>query len=436
VFRSRLSRRRLLCGLAAASVLATAGCAKINTPTPAPPTKLQFLDSDFDATNTNALLSEFRARNPHIAVERTVVSSDRVVTDLIASVASGTGQDVTFVPGGALARLSADGWLRDLSGRPGANALDAAELPWANAQTTVSGGRYGVLSWVRLHGFFYNHAYLTTVGVAPPTTFDDLRTVAQAIEWQRLGNYAFYWPLKNGPGVFADDYLAAGMPMFDARLNPRFASDPVYSDVLAWRLNAIYKWNLVDPRGLENQRDQDQSFPHGWAAFSWDTYDRLRLWQVSGQYLQSGHLANALVPSWTTKQEAIGAADLWGMPSTVQQGDFAWELLYYLTAGENYRAARARWRESGLLFGYSALVSDRALLTDGANWANVDVLQAQLAQVCAPPGISCAWQAEWLSYATIQSALLIRRLISPTTFTTEVAREWTALSARVGPSSP
>ena len=436
MFRSPLSRRRLLRALAIAPVFAVSGCAKANALSPAPPAKLQFLDSDFDSANTITLLKEFQTRNPSVVVERTEVSASSVVTDLVASVASGTTQDLAFVPSGTLGQLAADGWLRGLANLPGANDLDSAELPWAHEQTTANGTRYGALAWVRLHGFFYNRTYLTRAGVAPPPTFDALRVASQSIEWRHFGNYAFYWPLKNGPGVFADDYLAAGQPMFDAQLSPRFASDPRYSDVLTWRLRAIYNWNLVDPRGLQSQRDDDESYPHGWAAFTWDTYDRLRHWQLSGNYLQSGHLANALVPSWTSEHTAIGAADLLAIPSTAQRADLAWELLYYLTAGENYHAARARWLQSGLLFGYSPLASDAALLNAGADWADVGVLRAQLAQVCAPPAVSSAWRSQWLTYATIQSALLIRRIVSPTTFIRQIATEWTTLQSGASAGRP
>src|SRR5262249_12615234 len=162
---------------------------------------------------------------------------------------------------GSLARLAASRWLRDLGQLNGARPLDSAELPWLREQTTLNGVRYGVPAWVRLSGFFYNRAYLEKTNQAPPLTFDDLHAVGEFIQRRGQANYAFYWPLKTGPGIFPNDYLADGNRFFDALLAPRFATDPRYAAVLDWRTQAIWDWNLVDPRGLTNEQDNDVSFP-------------------------------------------------------------------------------------------------------------------------------------------------------------------------------
>lgn len=423
----RLNRRRLLSLISSTGLAAIAGCGAVSGPDPAGPTSLQFLDTPFDADNTRALIAEFMNRNPSVRVARAEVPADRFLTNLVASLASGTTQDLAFVPSGSLARLAAAGWLRDLGSLSGARLLDRVEFPWLTEQTTVRGARYGAPAWVRLRGFFYNRAYLEEANQTPPTNFDEMKPTARAIQQRGLGNYAFYWPLKSGPGLFADDYLSDGRRFFDSTLVPQFVGDPNYADALAWRLQAIWDWGLVDPRGLSNERDNDDSFPHGWAAFAWGTYDQLRYWQTSGAFLQSGHLANGLVPSRTPAHVAIGSADLYAIPTTAQQSDRAWELLYYLTVGEDYRATRLRWQKSGLLFGYGPLLDDDRLLASAADWADPVILRDQLTRVTAPPGVAAPWRDEWLNDAKIQSALLVRRSISPATFAQRIAQQWSAL---------
>ncbi|HEX5414307.1 MAG TPA: extracellular solute-binding protein, partial [Chloroflexota bacterium] len=393
----------------------------------ASPVTLHFLDTPFDSENTRALVAEFQSRNPSARVARVESPAGRYLTDLTTTLASGTTQDLAFVPAGSLARLVAGGWLGELGRRSDASFLDSVELPWLREQTTLGATRYAAPAWVRLRGFFANRTYLQAAGQAPPTSFDALQVAARAIQRQGLGNNAFYWPLKNGPGIFPDDYLADGGSFFDAQLAPRFASDPRYSDVLNWRLHAIWDWDLVDPRGLSNEQDNDDSFPHGWAAFAWSTYDQLRYWQTSGRFLQSGHLINALVPSRSASHLAIGAADLYAIPTSSQQSAAAWELLYYLTAGEDYRAARLRWQKSGLLFGYAPLVADNSLLATADDWADPAVLRAQLAQICAPPGVATPWRDEWLAAAQVPSALLVRRILTPAAFTQRIAQQWNTL---------
>ena len=426
-----LNRRRMLGLVCTAGLAVVSGCSAPPTRDRAETSSLHFLDTPFEAENTRLLLAEFQKRNPGVLVERQEVSADRLLTDLIAVIASGSALDLTLVPAGALARLAAARWVRDfgtvIGTLNGAGVLDQSEVGWVREQTSLNGIRYGAPAWVRLHGFFHNRTYLEATNQPAPTTFDDLRAAAEFIQRQHLGNYAFFWPLKNGPGILADDYLADGSRFFDAQLSPAFANDPRYGEVLDWRSHAVWDWNLVDPRGLNSEQDADDSFPHGWAAFSWGTYDQLRYWQTSGTFLQSGHLANGLVPSRSAAHVAIGAADLYAIPATTQQPMNAWELLYYLSAGENYRAARLRWTTSGLFFGFAPLIADQALLGAADDWADLTVLRQQLTQICPPPGVAVPWRDQWMSFAKIQSALLIRRGITPTTFIQRIAEEWREL---------
>jgi len=427
VFESRLNRRRMLSLAGSASLAAVAGCRATPEQDRARPVSLHFLDTPFDAENTHSLLTDFTKRNPSAPVERQEVPANRLLTNLAASLASGTALDLALVPAGSLAPLAAAGSLLDLGKLNGARLLDRVELPWVREQTVVNGSRFGAPAWVRLRGFFYNRTYLQSTNQAPPSSFDELKAAGEFLRSQRLVNYAFYWPLKTGPGIFPDDYLADGSRFFDALLSPRFDNDARYADVLDWRTRAIWDWSLVDPRGLSNEQDTDNSFPHGWAAFTWGTYDQLRHWQTSGYFLQSGHLANGLVPSRSTAHVAVGAAELYAIPATTPQTASAWELLYYLAVGEDYRATRLRWKTSGLLFGYAPLVADQALLASAAEWADPSILRQQLAQVSPPPAVGALWRDAWLSFAKIQSALFVRRDITAATFTQRLTREWTAL---------
>lgn len=425
--RRRLLRSALL-GVLTALPLAVGPAARPPGPV-GPAVVLRFLDTARDSETTDQLIEAFREIQPAWQVRRDAPAADRVSAAFTVEQAAGLPRDLVFLPAADLSAPIARGWLRDLSRFPGAAALAGDAFPFVNEQTHRNGRAYAIPAWVRLHGFFYNRAYLTKIGQpAAPRTFDEIQVIARAIQRRHLGNYAFFWPIKNGLGFFRDEYIASGRPMFDSSLAPTFLADPLYRKIINWRLQAFWDWGIVDPRGL-NSSDIDQSFPHGWASFTWDTFDSLKYWQTSGRYRAGGNLANGLCPSWTDRHASIAEVDSYAIPSSSSQAERAWGLARYLGGDGpgDFPAARQRWRSSGLVFSYRPLLADADLVDTAASWCDVSAFRAQLQQASAPPGLAAPGYVEWLSEARIQSSLLLREQIVPGEFIRRLRARWDAL---------
>jgi ABC-type glycerol-3-phosphate transport system substrate-binding protein len=442
------SRRVFLAGaLASLTALATAchrsataaGATAVGSPAPAAAVRLRLFDGAPNASAAGQLLGDFRARQPAIEVAyQNGGALNRLRPALAAALAAGAAPDVWCLPSTDLAAFVADGHLRDLTGLPGAAALQADELPFVAAQTHVAGRRYGVAGWVGLRCFMDNGHHLAKVGLPqPPRTYDDLQRAGVAFQQDRVGNYAFFWPYATGAGFFAEDYVANERIPFDTQLNPRFLADPLYAAILEWRLAAFYTWKIVDPRCL-SLADVDDNFPQGWVSFTWADFDALKTWQNPLRYQAAGEITNVLVPSMTPgKHGTIGNAVVYAVAQTAQDPAAAWSLVQTLAGragGTGYVGARLRWQQEGLGFPYRSLLADTALLRAASGWADVSAYVAQLARAQAPPAVSAPWRAEWLSFANLQSSQLLQRDLTPAAYQQALGARWRSLQQAAGPS--
>jgi ABC-type glycerol-3-phosphate transport system substrate-binding protein len=343
--------------------------------------------------------------------------------------AAGAPPDVFPLDPADLARYDSLKWLRDLTGLPGAAALKADEFPFIQEQTHLDDRRVAVATSVDLTCFVYNRQHFQQAGVSESvSSYADLRTAGTELMKDRIGSYAFYWPLKTGAGCFAEDYLANGNPMFDDRLAPAFAADPVYPDVVDWRVRALQDWKIADPAGL-TEDDVDEAFPHGQASFAWVNYPNLFKWQDRLVYEEAGHFGLALNPSLAGQgHRSIGTASLLAVARATAVLDQTWGLLTATLGREqDYPAIQKAWIERGTVFPYQSLLRVPAIQAARHAWGDAVTALAQLRLAVPPPGTAAPWLPEWLAFATLQSGLVLRQRLAPRDFTRTLGQRWIAL---------
>jgi hypothetical protein len=346
---------------------------------------------------------------------------------------SATLPDVLWLEPGELAMLAPSGLLRDLTNLPGEAALEADELPVVGLQTHLTGRRYGVAASLSLKSFMYNREHLQLAGTTnPPATFDDLRDLGIELGKDRIGNYAFYWTIKERPGIFAEEYAANQVPMFDANLEPTFASAGLYQSIIKWRLAALYDWKIGDPRGFVSI-DVDESFPHGWSSLTWAPFENLKSWQIPGRYRAGGKLTNALSPSLTAGQHgAIATVQLHAVSGSASSPEQAWAVSRFLGGDDGFgefAVPRLRWRRDGLGFAFRSLLADRNVRQAATDWCDYDAYVHQLDRALPPPGAAAGWYRVWDDFANLQTGLLLRREQSPVSYLAALTQRWQALRA-------
>lgn len=184
------SRRALGAGaLLAAGALALAGCTPSATENPgtdgpAPSGGNQTISvwHYFSDENQVQILEDykeiFEAANEGVTVENVFVPYDQLNPRLISSAASGSGPDVVVFNGADASTLALGGALAPITDYWNSFA-DAGQFP-DSVVHRLDGEVVGAQGYVNLLGLWYNAEILDEIGVAPPTTLDELNAAMDA----------------------------------------------------------------------------------------------------------------------------------------------------------------------------------------------------------------------------------------------------------------
>jgi len=147
-----------------------------------------------DVAQLETILAAFNAAHPDIVVKFDPTNPPDYNATLRAQLEGGTGPDLMYLRSYATSRaLFAEGFLESLGDMKDelAGAYGEANLvPWS----TLEGEPFGVPMIAVSHGIYYNKDLMNELGLAIPTTWEELMTTAQAIK------DAGYIPFANASG--------------------------------------------------------------------------------------------------------------------------------------------------------------------------------------------------------------------------------------------
>lgn len=146
-----------------------------------------------DVDQMNTIIAAFEEQHPNINIEFDPTNPPDYNATLRTQLEGGTGPDLFYLRSFATSeQLFNEGFLEPLGDLPGINdAFTEANLaPWATDDGTV----YGVPFIAVSHGIYYNKDVFAEVGVEVPQTWEELLSVAQALQ------DAGYEPFANASG--------------------------------------------------------------------------------------------------------------------------------------------------------------------------------------------------------------------------------------------
>lgn len=137
-----------------------------------------------------AVISDFEASHPGVKVTATYSPSSNYSQLIGTQLSNGTAADIISVSPGSgnaesLATLGKQGYLADLSDQPWVSKVPAAYKQYV----TLNGKVYLPPIATFAEGAIYNQSEMSTLGLTPPTTWDQALTFCKAA--QAKGKYAF-----------------------------------------------------------------------------------------------------------------------------------------------------------------------------------------------------------------------------------------------------
>ncbi|SNT40509.1 N,N'-diacetylchitobiose transport system substrate-binding protein [Asanoa hainanensis] len=214
-----------------------------------------------DAQNTflDGVEQEFKQKHPNTDVVVQYIPWLEAPKKFQAALAGGEGPDVT-----ELGNTETQGWaqqeaLADLTDRLGGWAPGKDILPDLVKNAQLDGKQYGIPWYAGVRAIYYRTDWFQAAGVQPPKTWDELVTVAKAVQAKKPGTYGiavpgnselpFYSFLWGAGGEIATDNggtWKAGYTSPEARQAVKFWTDLVTVHKVA--PPAAAAWNEVDAR--------------------------------------------------------------------------------------------------------------------------------------------------------------------------------------------
>jgi len=210
----------------------------------------------------NGLITRFEAAHPGVRVKWVDVPWAEMERKVLASIAAGTAPDLVNLNPQFSSRLAELGALADPRAHLSAAEINAF-LPPAWAANQLGGVPFALPWYLSTTVLLYRRDLLAQAGVAPPRSYAELRTVAQAIR-ERTGGYAWF-PAMDGAAP-----LEAMVSMNGALLTPdgcRPAFDNAAGAAVFDFYRELYQRQWIPPSVLtEGHRSAVSQFLSGQVA--------------------------------------------------------------------------------------------------------------------------------------------------------------------------
>lgn len=201
----------------------------------------------------NTIISEFEAENPGTTVNWVDVPWADMETKILAAVSAGNAPDVVNLNPNFASQLATKGAWLTLDDKL-SEEEKAVYLPKIFEATQLNGDSFGFPWYLTARVTLYNTDIFEEAGVAePPTTFEELATVAKQIK-DETGKYAFF--ISFVPEDAADvlqSFVQMGVPLVDDEGNAAFNTPEGKAVFQYW--TDLYQQELL-PREVLTQGHQ------------------------------------------------------------------------------------------------------------------------------------------------------------------------------------
>ncbi|MCA0294847.1 MAG: ABC transporter substrate-binding protein [Actinobacteria bacterium] len=257
--------------LAVAGVVAALSLAGCSTPSPAPvagePQKVTFWSSWTSTEQVGQLEQQISAYNASQAKYKVeYVPQELVEQKLLTGLASGQVPDLVLWDRGQTSLYVPKGALQPIDELVARDKVDLSALyDQPTKELTVDGKLYGLPLLVDARAVFYNKKLLDAAGASAPTTWDELKTVAQKVTTRKKGKLSVAGFMLDDPGLFNMWLQQAGGSMLtDDQLKTNFNNDK--------GLEVLNFWKSLQDAGVYEQGfgEGTDPFSEGKAAIKYD----------------------------------------------------------------------------------------------------------------------------------------------------------------------
>jgi multiple sugar transport system substrate-binding protein len=289
----------------------------------------------------NAVVAEFVALNPNVEIVADYVAYDALHDKIATGMAAGQSPfDIMLVDDIWFPEFAEAGWLKDISAEiPAEMKADSSPAAWDIV--SYDGKQYG-LPWLldQLY-LYYNTDMLAAAGFdAPPTTWEEMMTMAQAMKDQGIVDNPIVLSWGQIEAViteFVAFLYGNGGQFFDESGAPVFNS-PEAVAVLQWMVDAV-KSGLVNPASTTyGEEDSRNTISAGKAAFTVNWAYMLDLANNPDESTVAGKIAMALMPVFQAGKDAgiesssNNGSMGFGISAGSEHADMALAFIEYLTS--------------------------------------------------------------------------------------------------------
>lgn len=425
-----ISRRRLLSMTAAVgmSVALVATGSATSIAAQHQPIELEFVVWNYSIDTIQDNINKFEELNPGITIKLTDYAWGDYHDTMVLRFRSNM-PDIVYSGEDWLPEWASAGWLAPLESIiPAAARYREKTAPYALADMTYEGTLYGLSYYADLITFQFNKALLEEHGLAPPTTWEEVRAVADSLKAAGIDKpivYEYNQELPNFYAAFLAQVYGRGGQMFDDDLNPVF-SDPNSEAFkhLQW-LQDAYKDDLM---ALETHETKViTAMNTGKHAFTVLFNYNLAAMNNAATAARAGDFAMQKMPG--KSRATYGFAKFYAMTSKAAADPArraaAWKFIEFMGGGD-YQVAK-RWAvEKGLGFAALPLFDDPDVQEAWSAWIDPQDFKDQAA--LARNGTQTPFMGIWSAAFRPLLAQAIVGEASVQEVMDEGAKEWNRLS--------
>jgi multiple sugar transport system substrate-binding protein len=375
-------------GLAIA--MALTGCGRTDTPDPGATAGAAIDDSpatgtiDVWAMGTEGellpeLVKGFEEANPDVTVTVTAVPWQDYATKLQTAIASGSTPDVTMLGSSDTAGFAATGGLEVV---PEGLVDTDGFFPGAVSAAEYNGASYAVPWYVETRSLFYRKDLAEAAGVEAPTTWDEFRTFAKALQGQGA-EWGFSTP-TGAPGTWQGvlPYIwQAGGEVFDADADAFTFDTPESLEGFKYYQSLITD-GIADSNGPTNLGEVEPKFVSGEVgSFVSGPWEIGLLKQAGGQEFIDKSVGLVTLPAGSDSNTGYIGGGHFAVFKDSDNRDASWKLIKWLSE----ESTQQDWYKlSGDLPALQSAWSGDAFQNNDV----LSVFQAQLETAQAAPGVT------------------------------------------------
>lgn len=379
----------------------------------------------FEPQVVDGLVKQFMAQNTDVKVTYTPLDLQLYNEKMVALFNAGSQPDAFYVRDTNLAAWVEAGWLQPIDGMPKLDELNKDIFTFNREALFYKGKQYGTPYYGDIYLYLYDKKALAAANVkSPPVTLDQLKNAALEVKKAGITKYPILKGYKfntDGLDELWSMVFASGGRMFSPAMDPLFPDqDKTALAVLEWMLEAMYSWEILDPRGLELDETQVRdAYVSGQAVFTsavGNVFPRVNNPQLSKR---AGDVQMTRFPGLKDVPTGgpMGWTRLYGISSKTKEKDAAYRLIYFLGGKDSkgqYLTAKHWYTTYGVGYPFISLDDDPDIMAAQKKAGyDFDVLRHQTKNARSRENINTTWYFEWDRYTQTQIQNMLLRQIKP-----------------------